>query len=87
MMKTINKLTHEKHFRLVDLIRTDVEWFKTHRPTWKQAAKYLSDKLGFPISISSLPEAAALAGVTWENRWPGPAIAREPWLGSARLRI
>lgn len=85
--KVERRLSNVEFFKACEMMRNEVEWFKTHRPTYVEAAAYMAGKLGFELAPQSVPQMVEATGVTWEKRSAGPNASSTVKSGSNGVRI
>jgi hypothetical protein len=66
--QNINRLSHEHHMRLIDLLRFRGPKILEERPTLPALAAELSAALGFVVTPAGLGRARKLVGLDWEPR-------------------
>lgn len=62
----MNRLNHEKHYKLAEALKAHADVFKDGGPNFKQAAGKLTLHLGFEVTSRQVREACELTGVSWD---------------------
>lgn len=71
-------MTHAQHYAACECIKNHRQWSLDGRPNAEEAAKKLSELLGFPVSESAIPGIKQATGIDWVakiRRIAGPARA------------
>lgn len=62
------RLSHSEYFKLAQMIASVGEKFLRDRPTYAEAAKELSEKLGFLVIPRQVVDASKEVGMSWDPR-------------------